>query len=111
MLIGILGFLLLMLCLVTVSLAHSAESEVEQYHICEIGLRSGTTHENPFDVSLSASITGPEGKELEVPGFYDGDGVWKLRFSPSLLGVWTWSTSSDDPELNGRYCQARNERR
>lgn len=102
MLMGILGFLLLMLCLVTVNLAHSAESEVEQYHICEIGLRSGTTHENPFDVNLSASITGPEDKELHVPGFYDGDGIWKIRFSPDLPGVWTWSTRSDDPELNGQ---------
>lgn len=102
MLIGILGFLLLMLCLVMVNLAHSAESEVEQYRVYEIRLHSGATHENPFDLSLSASITGPEDKELDVPGFYDGDGVWKIRFSPDLLGVWAWSTSSDDLELNGQ---------
>ena len=101
MLIGILGFFLLNLCFVMVSLAHSEEPQVEQYHVYEIHLHSGRTHGNPFDVSVSATIRGPEDRELDVAGFYDGEGVWKIRFSPDALGLWSWTTTSDDPELDG----------
>jgi hypothetical protein len=101
MLIGVLGFFLLILCFAIVSLAHSAEPEVEQYHVYEIHLLSGTTHDNPFDVTVWATIRGPEDRELDVPGFYDGEGIWKIRFSPDCPGVWLWTTTSDEPDLDG----------
>ena len=42
---------------------------------------------NPFDVELSGEFTGPDGVRLRVPGFYDGGGVWKIRFSPTREDV------------------------
>jgi len=56
---------------------------------------------NPFrDYVLDANITSPTGVSYIVPGFFDGDGagdgngnVWKVRFSPSEEGVWTFNLS------------------
>jgi len=33
--------------------------------------------------------------------FYDGDDTWKFRFTGTKTGTWSFTTSSDDPELDG----------
>ena len=57
---------------------------VEQWGIYEIELK-GPTNGNPFlDVRFSAAFT--DGcKTIEVPGFYDGDGVYRVRFMPMAI--------------------------
>lgn len=43
------------------------------------------------------------GTSLTIPGFWDGDDVFKLRFAPTLYGVWEYTTKCDtDPDLNGK---------
>jgi len=75
--------------------------DIQQYHRHDFPLRA-TAGGNPFDVTLSAEFTGPGGVRLNVPGFYDGDGTWKIRFSPTQVGQWSMTTSSSLPALNGR---------
>ena len=41
-------------------------------------------------------------KRITVPGFYDGEGVYKVRFSPPCQGQWRYETRSNRPELNGK---------
>ena len=56
---------------------------------------------NPFlDFRLQVLFQAPSGKTLNVPGFFDGDGlggsegdVWKARFSPDEVGAWSWMAS------------------
>jgi Protein of unknown function (DUF4038)/Domain of unknown function (DUF5060) len=57
---------------------------------------------HPFDTGISGEFTGPHGARLRVPGFYDGDGVWKIRFAPPSPGTWSLRTVSASPELNGK---------
>jgi hypothetical protein len=38
---------------------------------------------------------------LDIPGFYDGDGIYRIRFMPDALGQWRYSTRSNRPELDG----------
>eukprot|EP00038_Savillea_parva_P011589 m.198618 g.198618 ORF g.198618 m.198618 type:complete len:957 (+) comp20488_c0_seq1:113-2983(+) len=38
---------------------------------------------------------------LIVGGFYDGDGVYRVRFSPPHQGVWTYTTHATLPSLSG----------
>ncbi len=33
--------------------------------------------------------------------FYDGSNTWKFRFTGTRTGLWTFTTASQDPELNG----------
>lgn len=55
---------------------------------------------NPFvDVRLAA-VFSSGARHLNVPGFYDGNGVYRVRFSPPEIGSWTWRTVSNVPGLN-----------
>ena len=39
---------------------------------------------------------------LLADGFYDGNGVYRLRFMPDALGEWTFTTHSTVAALNGK---------
>ncbi len=57
---------------------------------------------NPCDVELAAEFTGPDNAHLRVPGFFDGGGAWKIRFSPTLEGTWSMRTVSSLAALDGK---------
>lgn len=70
----------------------------------EIAFTSKANKANPYmDVSdFKVTFTGPNGVTLTVPGFYTGNQVWKVRFSPTVTGAFTYATSStQDPSLDG----------
>ena len=49
---------------------------------------------NPFiDVRLSARFTHSD-ETIEVPGFYDGKGKYRIRFMPTREGKWSYRTTS-----------------
>jgi hypothetical protein len=95
------------ICVASVSLLASpaqtvtaAGTTVEQWGIFEITL-AGPTNGNPFvDVNLSARFT-QDTNSVEVAGFYDGDGVYRIRFMPEQQGRWHYATRSNVPELGG----------
>jgi hypothetical protein len=76
--------------------------EVPQWQTHDFAFKSSTKHENPFNVALSAEVTGPEGIHFTQLGFYDGDGTWKIRLGPNTPGRWSLRTVSSDSELNGK---------
>ena len=57
--------------------------------------------ENPFDVSFGAVFTSPEKKTLTVPGFYNDNQEYVIRFSASEKGEWSYQTFSSIPQLSG----------
>jgi hypothetical protein len=60
---------------------------------------------NPFvDVTLSAQFT-CDSKTIEANGFYDGDGIYRIRFMPMVQGNWTYQTHSNVAELDGKTGQ------
>ena len=74
---------------------------VERWGIFELTLR-GPEGGNPFiDVELSARFRHQD-HVVEAEGFYDGDGVYRVRFMPGTSGVWSYVTESNRPELDGR---------
>jgi len=60
---------------------------------------------NPFAVKFTASITGPDNIQMTLPGYYDGNNIWKIRFSPTKEGKWTIITHSDQPDLDKQQTQ------
>ena len=73
----------------------------EVYEAVEL-LFTGGAHANPYtDVTFSAIFTGPDARSLTLQGFWDGGQTWKLRVAPLCEGNWTYTTSSNDPLLNG----------
>lgn len=53
-------------------------------------------------VDFSAEVTGPAGIHFTQPGFYDGEGTWKVRLGPNIPGKWYIRTISSDGQLNGK---------
>ncbi|MBI4877927.1 MAG: DUF4038 domain-containing protein [Acidobacteria bacterium] len=78
-----------------------AVTGIEQYHSHDFVFRA-TVAGNPFDVELAGEFQGPAGLRLRVPGFYDGDGTWKIRFSPTRPGEWSLKTVSPVSALDGK---------
>ena len=79
-------------------------NDIERWGIFELVLE-GPTSGNPFiDVTLSAQFT-YQNRVLEPDGFYDGDGVYRIRFMPDTPGEWRYVTKSNVPELDGQQGQ------
>ena len=74
--------------------------EVERWGVFEWSQRV-TPIGNPFtDVRVHGIFT-MGNKSDTVPGFYDGDGFFRIRYMPGTSGIWTFRTLSDMPALNG----------
>ncbi|KQY88991.1 DUF5060 domain-containing protein [Pelomonas sp. Root1444] len=74
--------------------AQATGRATEQWGIHEIELK-GPADGNPFvDVQLGARFS-DGAQTVEVDGFYDGDGVYRVRFMPPRPGRWTWVTHSN----------------
>ena len=58
---------------------------------------SGDVHvDNPYEtVELETTFEHESGESIRVPGFWDGDDTWKVRFAPVKSGIWEWSTTAD----------------
>ncbi len=82
----------------------SAQTEpqtVEQYEPFELALR-GPSGGNPFvDVELSAEFKFAN-RIAQADGFYDGGGVYKIRFMPDVPGGWRYTLKSNVPEFDGK---------
>ncbi len=80
---------------------NETDGSVERWGIFELSLK-GPRDGNPFvDVTLSARFSQGD-RIFEPSGFYDGDGVYRVRFMPDAVGEWTYVTQSNVPDLNGR---------
>jgi PKD repeat protein len=78
----------------------SPNTQVERWNILQLKLE-GTQKDNPFvDVLLSAEFKNG-GKVYSPQGFYDGSGIYIIRFMPTELGQWNYITKSNRKELDG----------
>ncbi len=74
---------------------------VEQWGVYEVVLH-GPAEGNPFvDRTVQARFQFKH-RVIEVAGFYDGDGLYRIRFMPDTPGTWTYATQSDDRQLDGQ---------
>ena len=74
---------------------------VEKWKVIEIKL-NGISTGNPFkEVKLSARFI-KDNDTLTVPGFYDGNDVYKIRFMPQKEGKWTYLTTSNVKKLDNK---------
>jgi hypothetical protein len=78
----------------------TAQASVEQWDIFELSL-NGPTEGSPFETKLIARLKSGA-NTIDVPGFYDGKGIYRIRFMPQKQGEWTYETICDVPELAGK---------
>ncbi len=70
------------------------------WEVVEYCLPNTTWSANPFDLVASATfVHAQETRATEM--FFAGNDTWKFRFTGTRTGVWNFSTSSADPDLDG----------
>jgi hypothetical protein len=80
-------------------------AEVLRYDSIEVKLAVNAEYANPYDarqVRLDAVFSGPDGRPMTVPGFWDGEGSWRVRFTPSQIGEWSYQLVVTDARGAGR---------
>ena len=80
----------------------AAEIQVGKWRRHVITLNNSTYSGNPFELEVDCTFTHTNSeKEISLPGYYSGEGAWSVAFMPTLIGKWTYETSSADPDLDG----------
>jgi hypothetical protein len=75
--------------------------DTRKWDVFELTLE-GPSDGNPYlDVALSATFA-LSNRRITVPGFYDGDGTFRVRFMPDTEGEWTYETRSGSVHLHGK---------
>jgi hypothetical protein len=81
------------------------QKPTERWGIFEASFQGPATGNSFLDVNLTATFR-RQNRIVNVPGFYDGDGVFRVRFMPEDAGEWSFETKSNVAELNmktGRF--------
>ena len=65
---------------------------MKQYEVFELVL-NGQPPEGSEALAEVNAVFSLDGQEKEVKGFYDGNGVYKVRFLPEKCGVYSWKVS------------------
>jgi len=55
----------------------------------------------PFDVEFRAVFNFENKESISVPGFYNGNDEFVIRFNPEKIGKYTFQVNSDQKDLNG----------
>lgn len=71
--------------------------QVERWDILEVTLK-GPEDGNPFVDQWVKGVFRGKNETVETMGFYDGQGVYKVRFMPSFQGEYTYETSGSFAE-------------
>lgn len=77
---------------------------VEKWGLFEVSAK-GKTDGNPFtDYTIHGVFRG-KNETVEADGFYDGDGIYRVRFMPSFTGAYTYEITGtfSDETLTGEF--------
>ncbi len=70
----------------------------------ELVLISDKNYDDPFNaVDVYLILTHEDGTEIEVPGFWDGGNIWRVRFACPKEGQWTYRTECTDATNAGLH--------
>ena len=79
-------------------------AQVEKWEVLEVEIQ-GKREGNPFtDYEIQGVFTG-KNENVMVDGFYDGDGIYKVRFMPSFEGEYSFKVTGNfsEEEYEGRF--------
>lgn len=70
--------------------------------LIELTFTSARNYPDPFnEVTLDVLFTDPQGHEFRVPGFWDGNTTWKVRYSSPVAGIHHFHTICSEPGDKG----------
>ena len=67
-------------------------------------LTAGRTYDNPYtEISVNALFEGPNGEKITVPAYWAGGTTFNVRFAPTSVGTWTYTTACTNAEDKGLH--------
>eukprot|EP01084_Bolivina_argentea_P069864 127050_1 len=58
---------------------------------------------NPFkEIEVTATFISPSKRQTKVNGFYNGNGMYQIRFMVNEIGSWTYFTNSNNPNVEDK---------
>ena len=76
---------------------------VPRWSVHEITLNASGRYDNPYiQTGVTATFTGPGGITQEISGFWYEGNTFKIRFTPTAEGRWTYVTRSSDKGLSNQ---------
>lgn len=80
----------------------AATPRIECFDVVDLSFESDRNNNAPTDIELTVALAHESGVRMDVPGFYDGEGTFVVRFCPSRAGVWKYETSSPVSSLDDK---------
>lgn len=93
-------FLLIIIAITFYTPVKAKNYSCTKWEVFDIPFKAVTVSINPFTAEFTGVFIHESGKEMNIPGFYNGSNTWIIRFSPSLEGEWTYTTHSDFAALD-----------
>ena len=87
--------------LISIPFFHAQETAA-QWEVLDISQKLKKPVESPFDIVYGAVFKHENGIKINIPGFYNGENEWILRFSHAEKGNWTYQTYSSIAKLSGK---------
>lgn len=95
---------MILVCLVMANaffFCRAKDFEAVKWEVLDIDILVDKPIANPFTVEFGAVIENEAGVKKTVPGFYNGDSTWVIRFCPDQPGVYHYTTYSELAILTG----------
>ncbi|MGN6181416.1 MAG: DUF5605 domain-containing protein [Mucilaginibacter sp.] len=91
--------LILTVSILLITTLLNAQDKTEKWGVFELVLKGSDAGDPFINTQLSAEFK--HGNKIYCPqGFYDGNGIYKIRFMPDEEGTWTYTTNSNVDELD-----------
>ena len=76
--------------------------EAACWEVLDIEFKEKIKSDNSLEVNFGAIFEHESGYSTTVPGFYNDNDKWIIRFCPSKIGEWTYQTYSSESRLSGK---------
>jgi Domain of unknown function (DUF5060) len=76
--------------------------DVPKWSVYELTLTASDQTSDPYlETNLVGVFSGPNSQSVVVNAFWDGGRTFRIRFAPTVEGMWTYMTVSSDPAMDG----------
>ncbi|MGY6649685.1 apiosidase-like domain-containing protein [Wenyingzhuangia sp. IMCC45574] len=75
---------------------------IPKWEVIDVAIKAKTKIKNPFVTDFGATFTHENGSTQKVPGFYNGNNEWVIRFSNAIQGKWKFVTYGKDKKLKNK---------
>lgn len=94
------AFLILVLMISLSCVREQGGPKIEKWDFFELSL-PGPSEGNPYKETTFNVVFSKGDVTKIIPGFYDGAGIYMVRFMPEETGTWNYTTQSNIEELDG----------